>query len=192
MNIGFDLDRIFINYPPLIPSQLIDWLYKQSLREILSLKRHNSKTLSYNIPHSWFAKTIRQISHIPLLRPPIKQNINFIHTFSNHTHQLHLISSRFGFLQNLTYYLLNKYQLSTPFSSINLNLHDMQPHLFKEKIIKEKMIQLFVDDDLELLKYLQTRCPDTKLLWYNPYSRKTFTNGIVTITNLDEVTKYLT
>lgn len=183
MNIGFDLDRIFINYPPFIPPKLIDWLYK----------RHDKKTLSYNIPRSRVSKLIRRLSHISPLRPPIKTNIHLLQNFPRnpHAHNLYLISSRYKFLESLTHRLLNRWGLTSHFCSINLNTKNEQPHHFKEKIIKKYNIKLYIDDDLALLKYLQRTCPKVKLLWYNPNSKSVFSSGITAITSLDQVKNFL-
>ena len=183
MNVGFDLDRVFVNYPPFVPPQLIDWLYK----------RHNKKTLSYSIPRSLHSKLIRRLSHVSPFRPPIKQNIHFLKNFPNnpHQHKLYLISSRYKFLEELTHKLLDRWGLSEHFCSINLNTKNEQPHLFKEKIIKDHKIDLYIDDDLALLKHLHKTCPNIKLLWYNPSNRSTFSNGITAITDLDQVKNFL-
>lgn len=183
MNIAFDLDRIFINYPPLVSTSVIDWFYKN----------RRSQVLSYNIPYSYPAKLLRRLTHVSTLRPPIKKNVVFLHHFAKQfpSHKLFLISSRYQFLENLTKKLLEKNNISIIFSKIYLNTKNEQPHFFKEKAIKEQNIELYIDDDLELLKYLQKTCPKTKLLWYNPGYSQTEETEITTIKDLSEIKKYL-
>lgn len=181
MKIGFDLDRVFIDYPPFVPYKLIDWLYKN----------HNTKQLSYRIPASVLEQFIRKITHLKPLRPPIKPNINFIQNFPSH-HTLYLISSRYKFLEKITYKLLKKYELSNLFSSIYLNTDNEQPHLFKERTINNLKLDLYVDDDLQLLQYLKDHCLKTKLLWYNPNGEeKSVIQGITKIKGLEEIRKHL-
>lgn len=182
MNIGFDLDRVFVNYPPFIPSQVIDWLYKD----------HSTKRLSYRIPFSPFEQFIRKLSHFYLFRPKIKESIEFIHNFplNPHPHNLYLISSRYHFLKDLTDKLLKRYNLLMPFVSINLNTKDHQPHLFKERVLKKLKIDLYIDDDLRLLEYLQKTCPETKLVWLDSNSCQK-SPLIDTIHNLAEMNKFL-
>ncbi|MDO8570411.1 MAG: hypothetical protein Q7R97_02400 [Candidatus Daviesbacteria bacterium] len=192
MKIGFDLDRIFIDFPPFVPPRLIDWLYKRSLREIFSLKDHCQKDLAYSIPKSPVSKLVRRTSHISPLRPPIKKNIKILsQILLNPTLNLYLISSRYQFLEKLTYKLLHKYDLMTPFAKIFLNTSNEQPHLFKEKILKKLNLDLFIDDDLDLLRYLQTKNLKTKLLWYNPSCKNCETHGIDTVTNLAEIIEFI-
>lgn len=183
MKIGFDLDRVFINYPPLIPAKLIDWLYRDYTKE----------NLSYRIPTSKLEQGIRKLTHFPFLRPPIPQNVNFLNHFPNnpHTHTLYLISSRYQFLEKLTYQILKKYHLGQSFKSIFLNTKNEQPHIFKERTVKQLQLDLYIDDDLELLKHLYKHCPKTKLFWYNPYGRRRLHNGIVQVKYLSEIENYL-
>lgn len=182
MNIAFDLDRIFINYPPLVPPPVIDWFYK-----------NHRGGLSYNIPRSYPSKFLRRLTHVSVLRPQIRNNIAFLRYFAQQSpsHTLLLISSRYQFLEKLTRKLLDKNGMSNLFSNIYLNTKDEQPHLFKEKIIKSRSIDLFIDDDLLLLKYLQKTCPKTKLIWYNPGNSHTETGGIIVISDLSKIEKYL-
>lgn len=182
MKIGFDLDRVFINYPPFVPYFLIDWLYKNQ----------NSQELAYRFPKSPFEQLIRQLSHLAVFRPQIKNNVQFINNFPNPSeNQLYLISSRYKFLKSLTYRLLKKYNLLKPFFSINLNDHDEQPHLFKERLIKAKKIDLYVDDDLDLLKYLSKHCAKTKFVWYNLTDYHPKLEKIIEINNLTQITYFL-
>lgn len=178
---GFDLDRIFINYPPFVPAKLIDWFYKD----------HTQKELSYSIPRSTFSKSARRLTHFSPLRPLIKQNIDFIKAFNSPSHQLYLISSRYKFLEKVTHKLLKTSGLDKVFNSIYLNTQDEQPHLFKENIIKQNKIELYIDDDLALLQRLHKECPNTTLLWYNPFNKNRYHNGIFMITDLSEIKQFL-
>ncbi|RJQ31219.1 MAG: hypothetical protein C4562_06505 [Actinobacteria bacterium] len=182
MKIGFDLDRIFINYPPLVPAKLIDWLYKD----------HTKEDLSYRIPSYKVEQWFRKLTHLFFLRPQIKYNIDFLHRFINtSTHSTYLISSRYQFLEDITLKILKKYHLDNSFTKIYLNQKNLQPHLFKTKIIKSLRLDLYIDDDLDLLHYLYQNCPRTKLLWYNPRRRKVHKNGVEQIDRLEEIERYL-
>ncbi len=159
MNIGFDLDRVFINYPPFVPDAVIDWLYKS----------HKNCALAYRIPTSRAEIMIRIFSHNAIFRPPMPQNIAFINRLArSKSHSLHLISSRYDFLETQTLRLLAKYKLKNAFRSINLNTKNEQPHLFKERIIKARRIHAFIDDDRELVRYLTTSCPHVTVIHYDP------------------------
>jgi hypothetical protein len=158
MIIGFDLDRVFINYPPFVPAFVIDYLYKN----------HNHK-LSYRIPTSPLEILIRKLSHIPIFRPPITENINYLRQLhSQGNHSLHLVSSRYGFLQAQTIDLLKRYRFYDCFTSVNLNLNNEQAHIFKLRILKQLKADIFVDDDAQLLEYLSQSHLKAKLLQLHP------------------------
>lgn len=158
MRIGFDLDGIFVDKPPMVPKIVIEWLY-----------RGRDHTLAYRIP-SRPEQFVRKVSHMKMFRPPIKQNIRFIKQQKLLKHTLFLISGRFGFLQKETEAILRAHVIDGMFSKVMLNIDNEQPHLFKEKILKKLKIDLYVDDDLRLLEYLQQTCPKTKLVWLNSSS----------------------
>lgn len=183
MNIAFDLDKIFINYPPLIPAKLIDWLYRN----------HCSNQLSYRIPNRKLEQFVRQLTHFQSFRPAIKKNIEYINNFPRnpHHHNLYLISSRYNFLEKQTVKLLQKYRLDQLFTKVLLNTNNEQPHLFKENKIKNLKIDLYIDDDLDLLKYLKQHCPQTQLIWYNPKTTPLVLDGLRQIKNLEEVSQFL-
>ncbi len=61
--VGLDLDGIIIDRPPLIPKWLIEYLYRD----------YSAKTLKYRLPGFWEQK-VRQLTHLPFVRPPILKN----------------------------------------------------------------------------------------------------------------------
>src|SRR5688500_2952182 len=98
MAIGFDLDRIFINTPPLIPGKVISKFYK---------KKDNGE-LVYRIP-SRPEQIFRRVTHFPLFRPQIEENLAVLHKLAKKDHKLYLISSRYKFLEDVTEQLVKKY-----------------------------------------------------------------------------------
>ena len=140
--IGFDFDKVFVDYPPLVPAKIIDFLYKKK----------NGK-LSYRFPNS-FEQKIRILSHYPIFRRPIKNNVKILGLLFDNKHELHLISSRFSFLEKRTKAWLEKNNFSKFFRDTHFNFEDHQPHLFKSGVIHKLRIEKFVDDDLDLLNFL--------------------------------------
>ena len=152
MNIGFDLDNIFINTPPIVPRKIIEWLYKGK----------SNKSLKYRIP-SKIEQIIRLFSHYPLFRLPITGNINYIKNLSlTNTNKYYLISSRFGFLKDRTDNLVKRYKLDKIFNTMYFNYENRQPHQFKNDVIRKLNLDTYIDDDLQLLEYLIDKNPKTK------------------------------
>ena len=157
MKIGFDLDKIFIDYPPIVPDRMIDRLYK---------KKSNG-VLLYRIP-SRPEQIVRRLSHLSIFRPPIYENISFLKSLPKDKHELFLISSRYKFLKKTTEQLMKKHAFDKIFSGRYFNFDNKQPHLFKAEVLKKLKIDIYVDDDLHLLKYVAKENPKTMFYWLTP------------------------
>ncbi len=179
MNIGFDFDKVFVNYPPLVPKILIDRIYKQKSNGILL----------YRIP-SKPEQLLRLISHHHRLRPMIKENLIVLQTIATqNNHKLYLISSRFGFLRKPTDKIVKKHTLEKFFHELHFNFDDKQPHLFKDERLKKLAIERYVDDDLPLLKFLAKRNHKIKFFWLNNKKQEKMSRNLYAITNLGDILK---
>jgi len=177
MNIGFDLDKVFIDYPPLFPAVLFDRFYK---------KKDNG-VLLYRIP-SYPDQIVRKILHLPFLRPPIKDNLAFLKSISKKSNKLYLISSRYRFLEKATNRLVKKYQLDKTFDGLYFNYENKQPHLFKEEVLNALKLDLYIDDDLSLLKHVAKTNPKTKFFWLNHTGKQqALPKNIISITKVSEI-----
>ncbi|HUD44683.1 MAG TPA: hypothetical protein VMR41_04030 [Patescibacteria group bacterium] len=177
MNIGFDLDKIFVDYPPLIPDNLVDKLYK---------KKDNG-ILLYRIP-TRPEQILRSLSHLPFLRPTIKKNIDFLQSIPKTENKLYLISSRFSFLEKTTNNLMHKKGFDKIFDGMYFNFSNKQPHEFKDEVLKKLHIDRYVDDDFSLLKYEAKHNKNTQFFWLNPQKGKhMLTRNITAINNLSDI-----
>jgi hypothetical protein len=173
--IGFDFDKVFVNYPPLIPDAFINWVYKKK-----------SKTLKYRMPGK-FEQKIRIFSHYPLFRHPVEHNIEALRALHNKkTHSLYLISGRLGFLDKRTDQWMRKFPIKKYFKDIYFNFSNKQSHLFKDEIIKSLNITHFVDDDLDLLLYLAKNNPKVSFYWINT---DRFTKRYIPFDNIKKIEK---
>lgn len=179
MNIGFDLDGIFINTPPFVPKEIIEKLYK---------KKDNG-VLLYKIP-SIPEQIFRKATHLPIFRPPIEDNLKFLKGISKKDHKLYLISSRFKFLEKETKQLVRKYDLDKVFDGIYFNFDNKQPHVFKDEVIKKLKLDTHIDDDLSLLKFVAKHNPKTKFLWLNDkLGKEPISKNVFPIAELKEIFK---
>lgn len=177
MNIGFDLDKVFIDYPPLFPSKLIDRLYK---------KKDNG-VLMYRIP-SYPEQLFRKATHFPLLRPPIKNNLEFLRSIPKKKNKLYLISSRYKFLEGVTNDVIKRYELDRIFDGLYFNYQNKQPHIFKNEVITGLHLDLYIDDDLSLINYVAKHNKNTKFLWLNHRNEdKPREKNVYSITQLTEI-----
>jgi hypothetical protein len=177
MNIGFDLDNVFISLPPFVPSKIIDFFYKGKVNH----------ELRYRIP-SRFEQIVRVISHHPIFRPSINQNLDYLRDLSKtKNNKYYLVSSRFSFLKNRTNDLIKHHQLDKIFTAMYFNYFNDQPHEFKNKMIKKLNLDIFVDDDLQLLEYLADKNPKTKFFWLNRELSKPMNKNLFAINQISEI-----
>ena len=163
MIVGFDFDKVFINYPPILPYGLVDYLYKGST--VFRKNKSKNIDLHYRFPGTLEQK-IRILSHYPLFRKPLKENVAALEKLTkNKKCKVYLVSSRFGFLKGRTDAILKKYKLDTYFDGIYFNYENQQPHLFKEQTIRKLKIETYIDDDLDLSLYLSKKIPTLSIYW---------------------------
>lgn len=189
--IGFDFDKVFIDYPPFIPYSIVDFLYKGT--SVFRKNRTKDTFLSYRFP-GILEQKVRILSHYPLFRHAIKENIDVLKKISNKKNgKTYLVSSRFSFLKKKTDAILKKYNLDNYFNGIYFNYENQQPHLFKEETIQKLKIDTYIDDDFDLSLYLSKKIPKLKIYWITDgRSKETkLPTNITAIKNLRELEKYL-
>lgn len=176
MNIGFDFDKIFINYPLFVPDKLVDFLYKEKSYGILK----------YRIP-SKPEQILRLLTHFSIFRPPIIENIAFVKAPKKNNTKYYLISSRFGFLKKKTEHLIQKYNLKYSFNGMFFNFENMQPHFFKNENIRRLKIDRYIDDDLPLLLYLSKKNPSIKFYWLNSSKEELLSKNLFAIIKISDI-----
>ena len=154
IKIGFDMDGVLVNKPPLIPKKWLEYLFQG--------RRENG--LHYRYPKTELEIWLRKFSHFYLFRPPIKKNIEIAKEFKKQGYKLYLISSRYSFLKKETMAWLKRRKLDNVFEEVFINLNNEQPHIFKEKIIRQLDLDYYFDDDRNTVDFLQLKFKD-KIFW---------------------------
>ena len=151
--IGFDLDGVLIDKPPLIPRWLLHRLFKGSRQKF-----------DYHCPACGWNRLIRIWSHHPWLRPPINENINFLKELARDKEvEIYLISSRYSFLKKATQRILRRRGINHCFVRAVINDNNQSPLLFKEEVLTRFGIEVYFEDDPEVVEYLRKRLPETKI-----------------------------
>lgn len=178
IRIGLDLDGVLVDKPPFVPKRLLEWL----------VRGHKNKRLTYRYPALRFERWLRWFSHHPIFRPPIRENLEFIKKISKKKeYELYLISGRYSFLEDRTWKWLRRYQIDGLFEQVSINLADEQPHLFKEKAIKDLKINFFIDDDLPLAKYLANSTPRVEIFCFDQKRKRQSFSSVSLINALEEI-----
>lgn len=85
--------------------------------------------------------------------------------------EAHLVTARFDFMRDRLYSWLARHRLAELFSSIHVNERNEQPHLFKERVIERGRFNYYVEDNWDIVRYLDGRTK-THILWiYNILDR---------------------
>lgn len=187
MIIGFDFDKVFIDYPPLIPYTLVDFLYKGAV--VFKKNKSKNPKIHYRFP-GLIEQKIRILSHYYIFRRPISENIKFLKKISGtKKNKTYLVSSRFSFLKKRTEGILERYKLNSYFDGIYFNFENKQPHLFKERTIKNLKIDTYIDDDLDLSLYLAQKMPNLTIYWVRDGRKKEgdLPKNVIAIKDLKEL-----
>jgi hypothetical protein len=81
-----------------------------------------------------------------------------------------VISARFGFLDSNLKKWISEQGLNKTIKNIYINERAEQPHLFKQRMIKELELDYYVEDNLDIVLYLNDKALKlkTKIYWiYN-------------------------
>jgi hypothetical protein len=76
------------------------------------------------------------------------------------------------------------------FDGMYFNYQNKQPHEFKNEVLHKLHIDLYVDDDLSLLKHVAKKNKMTQFFWLNPQKGKhSLTANITAINDLTDMLK---
>jgi hypothetical protein len=76
--------------------------------------------------------------------------------------EAYLITARFSFLKEDLARWLTKMHAQDIFTGIYFNEHDEQPHLFKSKLVQKLKLDIFIEDNFDIVSYLNLESPALK------------------------------
>lgn len=156
IKIGFDLDGVIIGSPYLVPKKLLERLFRGTKED----------GLVYRFPASRINQFLRKLSHYHLFRPPIKENLAFLKKLIQDPNvEVYLISGRYSFLKKETQKWLGRWKINNGLAGIFLNEKNLPPHIFKEKIVKDLGLDIYLEDDKRIVSFLKKKLPQTKFYW---------------------------
>lgn len=159
--IGFDFDGVIVYNPFRLVRA--PWAYFKN-------KVLKKRQLSFFYPVNKFQKIIWRIMHDSSILPA-KGKDKLAQLIKSQEIEAHLITGRYSFLDNHLHNWLNKYRMKSFFKSINCNKKDQQPHLFKEEKIKKLNLDIYIEDNWDIVQYL-AKNTKAKIFWiYNLVDR---------------------
>lgn len=178
--IGFDLDGVVVDHPPLI-----------SFAYLKKFVRTGSEKLRYCRPQSVWLRRLRKLSHTWFLRPPFKKTRRFIEDLAAQDEVvLYAISSRPRSLRKKTEQWLKKWQMDDLFEAVYINEDNQQAHCFKKNKLTQLNLDYYVEDDQEVVGYLEKHCPATNIIAFGSSEFRRFSKKFKNLRVLLSLTYY--
>lgn len=157
IRIGFDMDGVILDNPARIFRRFIATGKQWHL-----LPR---RELEFYQPKNWLEKRLWLYLHKSSWRlaPGYQRLRKLQEKFP--VLEAYVISARFDCLQPDSQRWLQRFAKDQTFQELYLNSKDEQPHLFKARLIKQLKLNYYVEDNLDLARYLSQHCPQTEIWW---------------------------
>jgi uncharacterized HAD superfamily protein len=161
IRVGVDLDGVVAKHPA-----GGFWVWARKLKEKV-LK--NTCVSSYYYPTGCVEKTIWKF-----INKQKKPFCGYDKLLCNNKKidniKLFLVTGRFKFIEELTKKWLAKYKLDSLFEKILINTSDIDPKVFKKRMIEKYNLDYYIEDDLEVVNFLRKKTK-AKLFWVIPNYR---------------------
>lgn len=166
LKVGFDLDGVLLYNPARIARPTISFIKRLFIR---------TKKLSFYLPTTYWEKQLWRLFHnSSIFIAPGLDEIRLM--IKQKKIKAYIITARYSYLKNDLEKWLEKMKIKQSFSGIYYNKNDEQPHLFKEKMINKLNIDVFVEDNWDIVKHINQRSKikdqKVRVLWiYNMFDR---------------------
>jgi FMN phosphatase YigB (HAD superfamily) len=87
----------------------------------------------------------------------------FLALLKNPNYEVYIVTARMSFMQSNIHHLLAKYDLKG-IKQIIQNQKDEQPHLYKERVIKQLGLNYYFDDNWDIVEHL-AKNTQAKVIW---------------------------
>lgn len=173
LKLGLDMDGVILYNPFRIARAPIDFIDK-----LLTKK----KNLSFPYPQTEFTRMLWRFAHLSsLFVAPGYEKVKEL--VAKEKIDGYIVTARYNFLKNDFEKWLVKLDAHNHLINCYHNENDEQPHLFKERMIEKLEIDVFIEDNWDIVQYLNTAFKKKKkklrVFWiYNivdrfiPYSYK--------------------
>lgn len=159
IKVGLDFDGV-ITYNPFRVARLAIAFLKH---QILGIKK-----IGFFVPKNpWQRLLYYLIIVIPSAFPA--NGVTFLKKLTqSDKFEFFLITGRFNFVKNDTMAWLKYYGLDKVFKKIYVNNKNEQPHEFKKRIISLEKFDYFIEDNWDIVNFLNTQKVSAKIYWvYN-------------------------
>jgi len=150
LKVGFDMDGVLLYNPARIVRPLISTFKKNKI----GFKREE---LEFYVPRPGFQQFFWEMLHKSscFLAPGFDQIKKLK---AEKLIEPYMITGRFGHLKKDYLKWKKKMKADELFVECFMNSDDEQPHLFKERLIKDLGLEVFVEDNWDIVRYLDDSC----------------------------------
>jgi hypothetical protein len=161
LKVGFDMDGVLLYNPGRIIRPFIS-----SIKHIFLQK----KKLAFYYPKTDSEKLFWRFVHKSSIfnAPGIREITKMV---DEGKIEAYLITARYNFLGSTVISWVKKNKLEKTFKGVFYNSKDEQPHEFKERMIKKLNLDMYVEDNFDIVNHLTETTP-AEILWiYNILDR---------------------
>ncbi len=164
LKVGFDLDGVLLYNPARIVRPIISLLKKKKIA-------FERKELEFYVPKPGWQQLFWELMHKSsvFLAPGFNELVKLKEAGLI---EPYLITARFGHLQKDFENWKQKMKADQIFQKCYMNSQDEQPHLFKENLIKKLKLDIFIEDNWDIVRYLDVQCQikggkscNTRVIW---------------------------
>lgn len=169
LKIGFDFDGVIMYNPIRIIRPLIAFLKRKKI----GIQR---KEMEFFIPQKNWEKLLFRLFHQTSIFPA--KGLDIVERLSQQQKiEPYIITARFDFLRHDLEYWLKKIHAEQIFKQWFHNKDSEQPHLFKARMIEQLGLDVFIEDNWNIVQYLDKYFKKKKLpvkvFWvYNLFDKK--------------------
>ena len=146
--VGFDFDGV-VAYNPLR-------VFRRPVMMVAKLFRREKESLHFPYPKSSLVKWFWERAHRTSFFPS-RGFSRLRELLGRGDIEGYIITGRYAFLNDELYDWLRHNKVDGLFKHIYVNMNDEQPHLFKERMIKKLNLDYFVEDNWDIVQYLNSK-----------------------------------
>ncbi|NCN45720.1 MAG: hypothetical protein COU63_04345 [Candidatus Pacebacteria bacterium CG10_big_fil_rev_8_21_14_0_10_36_11] len=157
IRVGFDLDGVLLYNPVRIVRPIISLLKKKKIIQ--------RKEMQFFVPTRKWEMIFWRLFHKTSLfvSPGIKEIERLVKAGEI---EAYVVTARFKYLQPDTQYWFNKFAKKKIFKTCYLNEKNEQPHLFKARKIDELKLDYFVEDNWDIVQFLNKKFGQKKKIFW--------------------------
>ena len=165
LSIGLDLDGVILYNPLRVARPLI-----ASFKNIVAYKRR----MKFYYPKTFWEKQIWKLIHYLSSLFVADGFRDIIKLTRNKKIRSYVVSARYSMLGVDFRRWIKKIKADSSLSGCYYNAGDKQPHLFKQKMIEKLNLDIYVEDNYDIVRYLSqsAKLKKVKIVWiYNILDR---------------------